>query len=86
MFLPPTQKMIRHIKPVFMVSLVNFPTGPVIQPSPPAEETPIVPLPPETPVAEKPVPEKPAASKAATNDMLDEMAREADFVVAGVAL
>ena len=29
---------------------------------------------------------KPAASKAATNAMLDEMAREADFVVAGVAL
>ena len=29
---------------------------------------------------------KPAASKAATNEMLDEMAREADFVVAGVAL
>ena len=29
---------------------------------------------------------KPAASKAATNEMLDEMANEADFVVAGVAL
>ena len=29
---------------------------------------------------------KPAASKAATNEMLDEMAREADFVVAGVSL
>ena len=29
---------------------------------------------------------KPAASKAATNEMLDEMAEEADFVVAGVAL
>ncbi len=74
MFLPPTQKMIRHIKPVFMVSLVNFPTGPVIQPAPPAEETPIVPLPPETPVAEKPVPEKPAASKALVSK-LDQLAR-----------
>ena len=29
---------------------------------------------------------KPASSKAATNEMLDEMAKEADFVVAGVAL
>ncbi len=29
---------------------------------------------------------KPAASKAATGEMLDEMAGEADFVVAGVAL
>jgi len=29
---------------------------------------------------------KPAASKAATNEMLDEMAKQADFVVAGVAL
>ena len=29
---------------------------------------------------------KPAASKAATDEMLDEMAGEADFVVAGVAL
>ncbi len=74
MFLPPTQKMIRHIKPVFMVSLVNFPMGPVIQPAPPAEETPIVPLPPETPVAEKPVPEKPAASKALVSK-LDQLAR-----------
>jgi len=87
MFLPPTQKLIRHIKPVFMVSLVNFPTGPVIQPAPPAEETPIVPLPPETPVAEKPVPqksktipkpkpvpEKPAASKALISK-LDQLAQ-----------
>ena len=29
---------------------------------------------------------KPAASKAATDGMLDDMAKEADFVVAGVAL
>ena len=29
---------------------------------------------------------KPAASKAATDEMLDEMAREADFVISGVAL
>ena len=29
---------------------------------------------------------KPASSKAATNEMLDEMAKETDFVVAGVAL
>ena len=29
---------------------------------------------------------KPAASKAATDEMLDDMAKEADFVVAGVAL
>ena len=29
---------------------------------------------------------KPAASKAATSEMLDAMAQEADFVVAGVAL
>jgi len=29
---------------------------------------------------------KPASSKAATNEMLDEMAKEVDFVVAGVAL
>ena len=29
---------------------------------------------------------KPAASKAATKEMLDEIAREADFLVAGVAL
>ncbi len=29
---------------------------------------------------------KPAASKAATNEMLDALAKEADFVVAGVAL
>ncbi len=69
MFLPPTQKMIRHIKPVFMVSLVNIPMGPDIQPAPPAEETPIVPLPPETPVAEKP-----AASKALVSK-LDQLAR-----------
>ena len=29
---------------------------------------------------------KPAASKAATDEMLDDMAKEADFMVAGVAL
>ena len=29
---------------------------------------------------------KPAASKAATDEMLDDMAKEADFVIAGVAL
>jgi len=29
---------------------------------------------------------KPAASKGATDEMLDDMAKEADFMVAGVAL
>ena len=82
MFLPQTQKIVRHIKPAFMVSLVNIPMGPDIQSAPPpAEETPIAPLPPETPVAEKPipqkpkpVPEKPAASKALVSK-LDQLAK-----------
>jgi TonB family protein len=87
MFLPQTQKIVRHIKPAFIVSLINIPAGPDIQPAPPAEETPIAPLPPETPVAEqpisqepepipepKPIPEKPAASKALVSK-LDQLAQ-----------
>jgi len=71
MFLPQTQNVVRHIKPAFMVSFVDIPTGPDIQPAPPAKEAPIAPVPPPTPVVEKlipqkpePVPEKSAASKA----------------------
>jgi TolA protein len=60
MFLPQTQKIVRHIKPAFMVSFVDIPTGPPdIQPAPPVEPTPVAPLPPVTPVVEKPIPQKP---------------------------
>ncbi len=69
MFLPQTQKIVRHIKPAFMVSLIDIPTGPDIQPAPPVEQTPIVPLPPEPTVAEKP-----AASKALVSK-LDQLAQ-----------
>ncbi len=85
MFLPQTQEAVRHIKPAFMVSLVDIPTGPDIEPA--AKETPVAPLPVETPVVEKPtppkpepvpapkpVPEKPAASKALVSK-LDQLAQ-----------
>ena len=47
MFLPQTQDVVKHIKPAFTVSFVNIPTGPDIEPAPPAK-----------PVVEKPIPQK----------------------------
>jgi TonB family protein len=66
MFLPQTQKVVKRIKPAFMVSMVDVPSGPEAQPVPPAKETPVV-SPPrhktpiEKPVVKKakPIPEKP---------------------------
>jgi len=82
MFLPQTQEIVRHIKPAFMVSLVDIPAGPEIEPAPPAEETPIAPVSPEKPIPQeskpipepKPIPEKPAASKALVSK-LDQLAQ-----------
>jgi TonB family protein len=59
MFLPSTQKAVRHIKPAFMVSLINIPAGPDAPPAPQSGKTPVPPLPPE-----KSIPEKLAPSKA----------------------
>jgi protein TonB len=56
MFLPQTQNVVRHIKPAFMVSFVDIPTGPDIPPAPPA--VPVPPAPRETPVVEKAIPQK----------------------------
>ncbi len=82
MFLPQTQNIVKHVKPAFVdVFFVDVPTGPDMEPAPQqAEETPVAPLPQETPVVEKPVPkpkpvpEKPAVSKALVSK-LDELAR-----------
>jgi TonB family protein len=81
MFLPQTQNVVRHIKPAFMVSFVDIPTGPPdIQPAPPVEAVPVPPPPPKATVAEKPipepkpVPEKSAASKALVSK-LDQLAQ-----------
>ena len=69
-----------------MVSFVDIPTGPDIQPASPAKEMPVAPLPPAKPVVEKPipepkpvpkpepVPEKSAASKALVSK-LDQLAK-----------
>ncbi len=72
MFLPHTQKIVRQIKPAFMVSLISVPTGPQIPPAPPVQETPPAPVPQKTPVAEKPVPQKPKPlpKKSAANKAL----------------
>ncbi len=70
MFLPQTQNIVKRIKPAFMVSLIEVPTGAAATPAPPVKETPPVkeapPVPESTPppVVEKPVPQKSAASKA----------------------
>jgi protein TonB len=56
MFLPQTQNVVRHIKPAFMVSFVDIPTGPDIPPAPPS--VPVPPAPRETPVVEKAIPQK----------------------------
>jgi len=58
MFLPQTQNTVKHIKPAFVVNFVDIPAGPDIQPAPPAQETPVAPLPPAKPVVEKPIPKK----------------------------
>jgi TolA protein len=58
MFLPQTQNTVKHIKPAFVVNFVDIPAGPDIQPAPPAQETPVAPLPPAKPAIEKPIPKK----------------------------
>ena len=58
MFLPQTQKVVKRIKPAFMVSIVDMPTGPEAQPAPPAKEISVAPAPKPNPPAEKPVAEK----------------------------
>ncbi len=58
MFLPQNQNTVKHIKPAFVVNFVDIPAGPDIQPAPPAQETPVAPLPPAKPVVEKPIPKK----------------------------
>lgn len=68
MFLPQTKKVVRHIKPAFMVSLVNIPTGPDAPPVPQAAKAPVAPQPPEKSIPEKPVPSK-------TLSKLDELAQ-----------
>jgi protein TonB len=66
MFLPQTQNIVKRIKPAFMVSLIEVPTGPAATPAPPVPESTPPPVPESTPppVVEKPVPQKSAASKA----------------------
>ncbi|MEE8205324.1 MAG: hypothetical protein V3T82_00150, partial [Nitrospinaceae bacterium] len=64
MFLPHTQHMVKRIKPAFMVSLINVPTGPEARPAPPVKEAPVVSESPTPPVVEKPVPKKSEAAKA----------------------
>ena len=55
MFLPETQKVVKRIKPVFMVNLVDIPAGPPeVKPAPPIKQAPVTP----EPIA-KPVPPKP---------------------------
>lgn len=59
MFIPQTQDIVKHVRPAFMVSFVDIPKGPDIQPAPPAAKAvPAPPLPRKTPVVEKPVPQK----------------------------
>ncbi len=70
MFLPHSQKIIKRIKPAFMVSFVNAPTGPEMRTAPPAKETPVAPVPQKTPVVEKPVPQKPKPVQSAANKAL----------------
>ena len=54
MYLPQTKDVVKHIKPAFTVKFVDIPTGPDIEPAPPAKEA-YVPPPPK-PVVEKPKP------------------------------
>jgi len=56
MYLPQTKDVIKHIKPAFTVSFVDIPTGPDIEPAPPAKEAYVPPSPPAKPVVEKPKP------------------------------
>ena len=59
MFLPKSQNIVKHIKPAFMVSFLDSPTGPDIEPAPPTPETSVAPLPPVKTVVEKPIIPKP---------------------------
>ena len=60
MFIPQTQETVKRIIPTFTVDFVDIPTGPNVEPAPPAKETPMPPvkekvIPPEP----KPIPQKP---------------------------
>ncbi|MCZ6514034.1 MAG: hypothetical protein O6857_08920, partial [Nitrospinae bacterium] len=74
MFLPQTQNIVKRIRPVFMVSLIDVPTGPDAIPAPPVKEAPPVPESTTPPVVEKPVPQKSSASKALVSK-LDQLAK-----------
>ena len=56
MYLPQTKDVIKHITPTFTVNFVDIPTGPDIEPAPPAKEAYVPPSPPAKPVVEKPKP------------------------------
>lgn len=74
MFLPHAQNMVKRIKPAFMVSLINVPTGPEARPAPPVQEA-TVESESQTPsVVEKPVPKKSEAAKALVSK-LDQLAK-----------
>ncbi len=74
MFLPQTQNIVKRIRPVFMVSLIDVPTGPDAIPAPPVKEAPPVPESTTPLVVEKPVPKKSSASKALVSK-LDQLAK-----------